>query len=281
MRKNPVGDAVQAYRNITLNPAVSAGLQGTVAFGVGAVGWNRIIETLRSLLRRPVSIAMKMTPQEFDQEMEDIKNDEKLRWILPGALGLGTAGLSLAASYRPNEEHGGLLSWNAKPQELDLDRYRGYTMPGSQNLEKAAALRKFASELTEYGGWVPSKELANSYAKVIDAPAVSQALFSNDPWMQNDIRTRCTGQAIFADAQNREGSSNVSFGTLRDSARDKMTSKFSLMGITNIAAKTMFANLGADLFINAVGAMTGIPQSAREDLISTATWYEAAKSILT
>ena len=126
-----------------------------------------------------------------------------------------------------------------------------------------------------------SKELADAYSKVVDAPYLSQQLFSNDPWMQNDLRTRCTGQAIFADAQAREGSSNVSFGTLRDTAKDKMSSKFSLMGITNIAAKTMFANLGADLFVNAVGAMTGIPQSAREDLISAGTWYQAAKSILT
>jgi hypothetical protein len=281
MRKNPVGDAAQLYRTVTINPAVNAGLQGTAAFGVGVIGWNRLMETLRSMLRRPASLALKMSPQEFDREIEDIKNDSKMRWILPGALGTGIMGLSLAASHRPNEEYGGLLSWNAKAKPLDPDRFRGYIMPGTQNLEKAAALQKFASELTEYGGWVPSKELANSYAKVIDAPAVSQALFSNDPWMQNDIRTRCTGQAIFADAQNREGSSNVSFGTLRDSARDKMSSKFSLMGITNIAANTMFANLGADLFINAVGAMTGLPQNAREDLISTATWYQAAKSILT
>ena len=278
---NAIGSAVQAYQDVTLNPTVSAGLQGTAAFGVGTVGWDRIIETLRSLLRRPASFALRMSPQEFDQEMEDIKHDKKLKWILPGALGLGTAGLSLATSYRPNEEYGGLFSWNAKGKPLDTTRYREYIMPGTQNLKKAAAFLKLANELTEYGGWVPSKEMSDAYAKTLDAPYMSQSLFSNDPWMKNDLRTRCTGQAIFADAQAREGSANVSFGTLRDTARDKMTSKFSLMGVTGIAAKTMFANLAADLFVNAVGAMTGIPQDTREDLISAGTWYQAAKSILT
>ena len=125
---NAIGSAVQAYQDVTLNPTVSAGLQGTAAFGVGTVGWDRIIETLRSLLRRPASFALRMSPQEFDQEMEDIKHDKKLKWILPGALGLGTAGLSLATSYRPNEEYGGLFSWNAKGKPLDTTRYREYTL---------------------------------------------------------------------------------------------------------------------------------------------------------
>ena len=278
---NAIGSAVQAYKDVTINPAVNAGLQGATAFGVGTVGWNRIIETLRSMLRRPASIALKMTPEEFDQEMDDIKNDKKLRWILPSAMALGTSGVSALASYRPNEEYGGLLSWNAKAKPFNANTYRGYVMPGTQNITKTAALQKFASELTEYGGWVPSKEMANAYSKVVDAPFMSSLLFTNDPWMQNDLRTRCTGKAIFADAQNREGSSNVSFGTLRDTARDKMSSKFSLMGLTGIAGKTMFANAAADLFVNAIGAMTGIPQNAREDLISAGTWYQAAKAILT
>ena len=43
------------------------------------------------------------------------------------------------------------------------------------------------------------------------------------------------------------------------------------MGVTGIAAKTMFANAAADLLVNAVGAMTGIPQETREDLISAGT----------
>ena len=275
--ENPIAPVIQTYKDVTFNPSVSAGLQGTAAFGVGVVGWDRIIETLRSMLRRPVSFAMKMSPKEFDKEMEDIKNDKKLKWILPGALGLVTAGGSLAASYRPNEEYGGLLSWNAKAKPLDTDMYRGYVMPGSQNLSKNAAMHKLANAAFEYGGYVPKID----FSQVLDAPNLKQNLFSNDPWMQNDPYTRNTGIAILSDAQNRSGSSNVTLGTIHDSASDKFKSKFSLMGIADIGLKTVCANLAADLLVSAIGTMTGVPKGVQEDLISTATWYQAAKSILT
>jgi len=275
MEKNPIGTAAQAYRDITINPTVSSGALGVGAFGVGVVGWNRIIETLRSLLRRPASLVMKMSPHEFDQEMEDIKNDDKLRWILPGALGAGVMGLGLAASYRPNEDYGGLLKWNDYPKPLDTDVYRGYIMPGSQNLEKKGAMEKLASAAFEYGGYVPKID----FSQILDAPAMKQDLFSNDPWMQNDPHTKYTGIAILSDAQNRSGSSNVTLGTIHDSAADKFKSKFSLMGIADVGLQTTCANLAADLLVNAFGTMAGVPKGVREDLISTATWYQAAKSI--
>lgn len=281
MIENPIGSFADTYRKVTINPAISAGAQGTLAFGVGTVGWDRLIETLRSLLRRPVSYLYKIPPKEFDAEMEDIKNDKKMRILIPALIGVGVTGTSLATSYRPNEEYGGLLSWNAKAKPLDEEAFRGYIMPGSQNavsdepMDKSAALHKFASDIFEYGGFVPKFDPS----QIINAPATKRELFTNDPWMQNDSFTRNTGIAIFSDAQNRAGSSNITMGTLHDSAADKFKSKFSLMGVTGIAAKTMLANLGADLLVNAVGSMTGIPQSAREDLISAGTWYGAAKAI--
>ena len=148
-------------------------------------------------------------------------------------------------------------------------------MPGSQNLSKTAALQKFANDMFEYGGFVPKFD----FGQVIDAASTKQSLFSNDPWMQNDPFTKNTGIAILSDAQNRSGSSNITMGTLHDSAVDKFKSKFSLMGVTGVAAKTMFANAAADLLVNAVGAMTGIPEQTREDLISAGTWYGAARAI--
>lgn len=277
---NPIGDAANTYRKVMINPTVNAGVHGLLAFGVGTVGWNRMIETARSLFRRPAGVFLKMTPREFDEEMEDIKNDNKLRYIIPGALGAGVIGLSLATSYRPNEEYGGLLSWNAAPKPLNMYRYRGYIMPGTQNLPKEAALKKFANALAEFGGYIPTQDIANSYANTIDSQYWQNALFSNDPNMQMDNHTRFTGEAIFADARKRDGSVYVREGTLRDSASNILKSKFSLMGVTGVAAKTMLSNFAADLFVNAVGAMTGIPQETREDLISAGTWYGAAKSIL-
>ena len=35
--ENVIAPAVQTYKNVTLNPSVSAGLNGTAAFGVGVV----------------------------------------------------------------------------------------------------------------------------------------------------------------------------------------------------------------------------------------------------
>ena len=281
MTDNPISRAAEVYRAATINPTVNAGMQGALAFGVGTIGWNRLMETSRSLLRRPVSWMTDMTPQEFDQEMEDIKNDKRMRYIIPGALAAGIMGLSLLTSYRPNESYGGLLSWNGKAKPLDTDTYRGYQMPGTPRthtpMAKTSALKKLADDMFEYGGYVPKVD----FSQVIDAPNTRQQLFSNDPWMQNDPFTRNTGIAIFSDAQKRSGSSNVSMGTLYDTAADKFKTKFGLMGVAGIGAKTMFANAAASLLVNAVGTMIGIPQGTREDLISAGTWYQAAKSILT
>lgn len=277
MIENPIGTAADLYRTVTINPTVSAGVQGTAAFGAGYIGWERMMNTLRSLLRRPISYMTKMTPREFDEEWQDIQDDPKMRYIIPGSIGAGVAGLSLLASHRPNEEYGGLLSWNGKAKPFDSSVYRGYIMPGTQNLAKSAALKKLASSAFEYGGYVPTID----YSKVLDGPATKRQLFTNDPWMQGDSFTRNMGVSIFADAQNREGSSNISMGTLHDTAADKFKTKFSLMGVTGIAAKTMFANTAADLLVNAIGTMVDIPQETREDLISAGTWYQAAKSILT
>lgn len=281
MTDNPISRAAEVYRAATINPAVSAGMQGALAFGIGTTGWDRLMETSRSLLRRPVSWLSDMSPREFDAEMEDIRRDKKLRFIIPAALGAGVVGLSLLTSYRPNEAYGGLLSWNGKAKPLDTDTYRGYQMPGTTRthtaMSKTSALKKLADDMFEYGGFVPQVD----FSQVIDAPNTKQQLFSNDPWMQNDPFTRNTGIAIFSDAQKRSGSSNISMGTLYDTAADKFKSKFSLMGVTGIAAKTMFANAAANLLVNAVGTMVGIPQETRENLISAGTWYQAAKSILT
>lgn len=281
MTDNPISRAAEVYRAATINPTVNAGLLGALAFGAGTSGWNQLIDTSRSLFRRPVSWLTDMTPQEFDEELEDIRNDKKLRYIIPGALGAGVMGLSLLTSYRPNEEHGGLLSWNAKAKPLDTSYDRGYQMPGTPRthtpMKKVSKLMKLANDMFEYGGFVPQID----FSQVIDAPNTKQQLFSNDPWMQNDPFTRNTGIAIFNDAQKRSGSSNISMGTLYDTAADKFKSKFSLMGVTGIAAKTMFANAAANLLVNAVGTMVGIPQETRENLVSAGTWYQAAKSILT
>jgi len=279
MTDNPVSRAANVYRTVTVNPTINAGMQGAVGAGVGYTSWDRMMSTLRSLLRRPVAAMTRMSPREFDEEWEEIQKDKKMRIIIPSSIGASIMGLSLLTSYRPNEAHGGLLSWNDDPKPLDKTVYRGYRMPNDPNLEikKTAALKKLANDMFEYGGFVPRVD----FSQVFDAPAMRQELFSNDPWMKKDPLTQYRGISILADAQNRAGSSNVSLGNLYDSAMDKFKTKFSLMGVTGIAAKTMFANAASDLLVNAIGTMLDVPQETREDLISAGTWYGAAKAILT
>lgn len=275
MKDNPISPAIQAYKTVTINPTVHSAMLGTAAFGAGTLGWDRLVETARSLLRRPVSLMTGMKMHEFDQEMDDIKNDEKLRWILPGMLGAGVLGTSLATHYRPNEEYGGLLSWNAKAKPLDQTVYRGYIMPGSQNIKKAS-LDKLANDMFEYGGYVPQLD----FSQIVDVPYTKQQFFSNDPFLQNQPYVQNFGKSILVDAQLRNGAANVPMGTIYDSAVDKFKLKFSSGGIMSTVLNTMFANSAARLFTTALGAVTGLSKEKQDKLVEAGTWAGAISSVI-
>lgn len=275
MNNNPISTATQAYKTVTMSPLGSSLLLGGVAFGAGTLGWNRLTETARALLRRPAMYMTGMTSQEFDEEVDDIKKDKKLRWLIPGALSAGVLGLSLLASHRKNEEYGGLLQWNAPKRDVDPNTYRGYTMPGSQNV-KTASLQKLASDMFEYSGYVPQVD----FSQIVDVPYTKQQFFSNDPFLQNQPYVQAFGKSILTDAQNRYGAANVPLGNIYDSAVNKFKDKFSFSGITNMVAKTTMANLASDLFATAVGAVTGLSKENQDKIKEIGTWAGAISSII-
>lgn len=276
MNDNPISTFTQGYKKVTVNPIGSSALWGGVGFGTGYLGWDRGVEAARALLRRPVTWLSKMTPEEFDEEVDDIKADPKLRWIIPGALGAGIMGLGLMLSYRPNESYGGLLSWEGKPKPLNQDTYRNYTMPGSQNLQKSAALQKLSNSVFEYSGYVPDLD----FSRTINAPVTKRQLFSNDPWLQNEPYVQNMGISILSDAQRRTGAVNVPMGSVYDSAVDKFKSKFSLGGIASVGAQTILANTASTLFVKALGAVTGLDEDKQKKLVELGTWAGAARAIL-
>lgn len=280
MAHNPISTGLQKYKDVTISPLGHSALMGGLAFGGGALGWNMATETARSLLRTPVHLLTGMSYKDFDKEVDDIKNDKKMRYIIPGSVGAGIMGLSLLFSYRPNEQYGGLLSWNAKPNGSDMSKgMEGgweYTMPGSQNLAKTGAMQKLASDIFNYGGYVPPFD----FSQQINVPATKQQLFSNDPFLQNDPYTMNFGKAILSSAQIQNGAANVPMGMVYDTAVDKFKNKFSLGGVLGVTAKTMLANTAARLFTTALGAVTGLPQESQRKLVEAGTWAGAISSII-
>ena len=88
------------------------------------------------------------------------------------------------------------------------------------------------------------------------------------------------GISILADAQNREGSSNVSLGAIQDSATDKFKTKFGFEGIGNIAMRSMLANAASSMFATALGAVSGLSKDNQRRIIDAGTWAGAISSII-
>ena len=96
MAHNPISTGLQRYKAVTINPVGHSALMGTAAFGLGALGWNRATETARSLLRTPIHYMTGMSYDDFDKEVDEIKNDKKMRYIIPGSVGAGIMALRRA-----------------------------------------------------------------------------------------------------------------------------------------------------------------------------------------
>lgn len=273
MSDNPISDAVQAYQRVVPSPLLQSLLLGGSIFGLGRLGWNRGVETARSLFRLPATKMTGMTNREYDDEVDNIKSDSGLQVAIPGMLGLGALASSLALTHRSGEEGLGQLAWNSRPNGYVPNR--DFQMP--TGMGKGAAMQKFASSLFEYGGYVPSVDVS----QIINVPYTKEQFFSNDPFLQNKPYVKSMGISILADAQNREGSSNVSLGSIQDSASDKFKSKFSFDGIGNIAMRSMLANTAASMFTTALGAVTGLSKDNQRRIIDAGTWAGAISSIIT
>ena len=88
------------------------------------------------------------------------------------------------------------------------------------------------------------------------------------------------GLSIVNNAALRGGTEHPTLGRLFDSALDKMETKLTVNGVTDIAVKSAVANTTARLFTGALGAVCGMNDRTRQKLIDAGTWAGAIAAIL-
>lgn len=248
-----ISAALDPIRKITGSPlGLAAGL-GLAGAGLGYGLWRNIVQTGGSLGRIPIKRMTGMSDEEYDAAMEELADDKRYKWLIPGALATILGGGYLALRANPNQKHYGLTSW----------------------VPKTASLHKEADELWSYGGYVPDID----FSQVINARD-AKSMFTNDPQLQNDPYVRNTGLAIINSAASRAGYINPTLGDIYDAARDKEKSKLSWAGVTNVAANTMLANATAHLFTSALGAVMPLSADTKRNIIDAGTWAAAITSIL-
>ena len=249
MGRETVSKILEPLRKLTVNP-IGASLAigaGGAALGYGL--WDNIVNTGGSLGRWPIKALTGMSDEEYNEAMDELAQDKRYKYILPGALAAILGGGFLASQVRGSQPYLGLTKWSS--------------------------LNKEADELWSYGGYVPDVD----FSQVINSRSAKQ-MFTNDPHLQDDPYVRNMGVAIISDAANRAGYTNPTLGNVYDSARDKMSSKLSLSGVAGVAAKTMIANATAHLFTGALGAVLPLSDKTKQNLIDAGTWYTAVSSIL-
>ena len=261
-KDNPISGALTWWRENGPNPLLTAAMLGGLAYGKGRLFWGPAVETLRSL-GRPFGKKMAGGERDWDYAMDELKSNSEYSKFVQKALGLLTAGTALAAFARPDRENMGLLKWNA-PFKAG---YNNIVNNGTSELYKTASY------------------LTDSYMQDIDwmqpiDARQARALFTNDPAVQENAYVRNTGLAIVNNAALRGGTEHPTLGRLFDSALDKMETKLTVNGVTDIAVKSAVANTTARLFTGALGAVCGMNDRTRQKLIDAGTWAGAIAAIL-
>jgi hypothetical protein len=249
-----VSKALDTVRKYTMSPLGLGIRLGAVGAGLGYATWDDIVNTGGSLGRWPIKKLTGMSDDDYDEAMDELKQDNRYKWILPSTLGAILGGGYLAHRYNTYHDWKSMLDW----------------------APKTASLHKEADELFTYGGYVPKID----FSQVINANQ-AKSMFSNDPQLQKDPYVRNMGLAIINNAANKAGFVNPTLGNIYDSAAEKMKQKLSFSGVMGIAANTMIANATAHLFTSALGAVVPLSKETKRNLIDAGTWYAAVKSILT
>lgn len=262
---NFISRAFEGYKKVVPNPLTSSLLLGAGAWGLSRLAWNPIVETVRSLARVPGKALGGMTDDEWDEAMDELKNNKSYgRWI-PAAIGGLAAGGHILASYTPYEQHGGLLKWNATPS--------GYQDIKQKYIHKKGSFG--GDSYSSYNGYIPELD----FAKPVNARH-AQALFTNDPYLQNDQYVKNMGTAIVANAAQQAGTNNPTLGGIFDSAVSKIDKKLSFEGLTSIGVKSVISNSAARLFTGVVGTMMDLSPDTRRNLIDAGTWAGTITAIL-
>lgn len=276
---NFIARGVKSYKNIVPNPAISALLLGGAAYGATRLGWNAGTETLRSLARYPGRAVSGLTNEQWEEAMDNLKQDSGYRKWVPAVFGALAAGGTLAASYRGNKEWGGLLNWNANAtsmtQNKDKKKRSGVIYPGTSGVNKEQSLIKTASDMYSYNGYISD----DNFAQTISL-AGARDLFNNDPYLKNEPYIKNLGSSIVNGAAIQAGTQQPTLGNIFDSATQKISNKLSFGGLLDIGVKSVISNATARLFTGALGTMTSLNPTAKRNIIDAGTWAGTVISIL-
>lgn len=276
-RTDYISQAWNTYKDTVKSPITHAAILGGGAYLLSRLGWNPIVETVRSIGRYPLRALGGMTDEEYDMAMDELKNNSSYRKWIPGIFAALAAAGAGWASFDPDKEGYGLVKWDS-PRKLPVtsgsdstyDKSRfGWLYP-----RRASGQSKTSSFSYSYDG--PMDDV--DYYKAINSrDAIS--LFTNDPFLQNKQYARNMGTSIIADAAIRTGNNTPTLGNVFDSAVNKIENKLSFEGLASVGIKTVVANGAARLFTNAVGSMVGLPKSTQNKLIDAGTWAGAITAI--
>lgn len=276
---NAISRGVQTYRKIVPFPAAQALLLGGLTYGIGRFAWDPIVETIRSLARIPGRKLGQMTDREWDEAMDELKNDSSYRRWVPAILGAIAAGTSAGFTYTPNAKYYGMFSWNPqrkfdqKTYDKKIGEYAA-TLPHTW-FPKTGSLCKKADDLFEYTGYVPDMD----WSQIINARQ-AQSLFTNDPFLQNEPYARNLGTAIVSNAAIQQHTNTPTLGGVFDSAVDKINKKLTFGGLMNVGVKSVISNATARLFTDVLGKMTTISPETQQNLIDAGTWAGTIAAIL-
>lgn len=283
---NIISRAFEGYKSIVPNPLTSAIIAGAGAYGISRLAWKPIVNTIKSVARVPGKALGGMTDEEWDDAMEELKNNSSYRRWIPAAIGALAFGGHTFASYTPTERYGGLLHWNGTPSGYSNPKQkyvhpnttRQFTNSAQQvfnpNAKRIASLQKQA-DLYSYDGYVPEFD----FSKPVNFRH-AQALFTNDPFLQNEQYVKNMGTAIVANAAQRAGTNNPTLGSVFDSAVDKIDKKLTFEGLTSIGVKSVISNSAARLFTGVLGTMMDLSPEARRNLVDAGTWAGTITAIL-
>ena len=187
----------------------------------------------------------------WESGMDNFQHDWKRRLGMVGLIGgLGLGG-TLYAAYNPAKRFGGLLgddtpfgkraSFDPETSAFDEPSYL-------QDIDWSSPIRaSVAREL------MADPRLQGTYAGLAGTAIVNAAA-------GNDLYTTA--------------------GRVYDVARDKIDTHLTFGGVARAATRAVLANAGARMLAGALDSVCGLPETARDAIVSAGTWAGAVSSIL-
>lgn len=255
MNKQAASGAIETFKKYVPSPAAAALLAGVPVYFAGKKLWGPVTYTASSLLR-PFGTRLFGGGEQgallYDKVAQGVMNDEQAKRIVPGAAaGLTAAGVAWLLANKDQPGYG-LFKWGSS-----MHKRGAFYMDDS-----------------------PDYEQALDWDKTLNAN-VAVALFTEDPYMQyGDTYSKHMGTAIITNAAMQGHTGQPTLGGIFDSAVQKIDNKLSMGGMLHVGKRALLSNGLARLFTGALDTMYGLPQGAKDNLISAGTWAGTISAIL-